>query len=411
MRAVHHVVVVDQVPAPAAVWEQPPSRGPRAPNVTLDLDDAALPSHGLCGPPEAPRFTDRPDLSSSVQLMAPAFRGSATPSGLQQARRVASPLLQQSPEQEAFAAVPSQSSGGHRMLTRRVDGQFAGVTPLGVASMAVGSAFTCGPPTTPKHLDRPDMSSSMQMMSASFRGSAAPMAIRMATPTGVAAGYLAGAVWQPSTPSGSSGWQPSTPSGLVRRVVVTPLAAAPFEPTAHAAVYLATPTNADRKIMLARSSRSIRGNVLAARTQPDAEPAEQPAGAGTAMGPSLSAASHRPPLATVAEPASEATSRSPELRRKASSPTLTSVPLAQESASGRAPVMWGSLATPKNSERPDLACSLSMGTAAFRGSGVPVGWPHQVVGSHAVGTPSGVFVSGRTPAAGTPLGVRCFPRT
>jgi len=380
--------------------------------------------------PEAPKNGDRPDLGSSVALMQPAFRGSASrpvtaPTGA--ARCEASPRAAAAAPAAALAAVPASpaappagpGASPPRALVRR-----SGAAPLG-GHVVVAWGPLAGPPATPTNRDRPDLQSSVSLMTASFRGSA--MDARLAP--GVLAGSPAAAPPEAGPLPGQmlatpAGGRPQTAPGLqARRVVVRPLGAAPLAGAANeaAGVAMATPTNSDRKIMMARSSRSIRGSVLAARKVPagavpawpdeaqgqekeessfGGDPCEDGAGASPRpFGSDMDAVGGSPPTASQAR-----------LRNMA--------PSLEKGHLGAGCAFWdaGPLATPTNGDRRDLRSSLAMGAPAFRGSAAAMGTcaaaaPYLHRGPAALGaacSPAGVpgVVVGRTPVGG----VRGFPR-
>mmetsp|Transcript_44391 Transcript_44391/g.128323 ORF Transcript_44391/g.128323 Transcript_44391/m.128323 type:complete len:364 (-) Transcript_44391:84-1175(-) len=334
----------------------------------------------------------------------------------------------------AAAAAPVQ----HRPMPQSPAGivRRTCATPLG--SHAVhASAGGCivGPPATPTNRDRPDLQHSVNTMAASFRGSAAPLAVSpLATPH--SAGFartgdvpsspppLPGQPLPPQTPGGDA--RPSSSGSATtqfRRVAISPLGASPLvAPCAlggDAAVaapfaVLATPTNADRKIMLARSTRSIRGNVLAARATPDQAAEDLP--------PDGRCPPSMPPRPSTSSSCVATPSSASVFRRKGSAPTLAAANVGSGGHSWDA----GPLATPMNGDRRDLNASMVMGTPAFRGSAqTPSGLtasPAAIVAAPclvSVAAPHAGAVDGLHPLApaltgqcSTPGGLsRCFQRT
>lgn len=358
-------------PAPEALVRTPARR--KTP-ILLETDDGPTsPVAGtLWGQPEAPRNLDRPDLMTSVQLMSASFRGSAA------AAPVAVAAVPTRPVPPQHNGSPAQTHGSQRSTMLRRSGSGANVAPLSPQTL-LGSGPQYGPPATPKHGDRPDLNSSMQFMSPAFRGSAAAVPVPPA---------------HPATPSGSSRPRPSTapgfyPQGLQARLgcPVAPLVLNSSYAVAcdvadaaecHVPGSLPTPTNADRKIMMARSSRSVRGNVLVSRFDREeaqlcassnggcaaAPPQTQAAPATAALSGSCDVG--EPPRPITAPPAPSAGAQTP-FRRKLSNPAL-GVEVVQVPG-GTASWDSGPLAAPKNGDRRDLGGSLRMGTPAFRGSG------------------------------------------
>lgn len=349
---------VAEVGAGRAEDEVPLSTSNKRPPTPLLATESLGVSGGLH--PEAPRNVDRPDLESSVQLMSASFRGSAAsrPTSAAGARpgspslrplealdpgplrpRAASAHAQQiSPVDTAGsgcgsglvptapvspATPPQQRSARARMeaMKRRPGssagsageagsaavssaGSAPGSCPLsdGLATAPIGGA-PCGPPA-PRSSDRPDLASSLDMMSASFRGSA--VAADRAMPVPPAPGdkrtpprpsitqrntrpvsapgarpatqgrrqlpqfapfepSIAGEGWVPPSASNSTGFPSSLNAGYPDSPGSTAAATAA---AVAAAVAPCTPTYADRKIMMGRSGRSTRNNVLAARRGP-----------------------------------------------------------------------------------------------------------------------------------------------
>mmetsp|Transcript_64311 Transcript_64311/g.112147 ORF Transcript_64311/g.112147 Transcript_64311/m.112147 type:complete len:320 (+) Transcript_64311:84-1043(+) len=250
---------------------------------------------------------------------------------------------------------------------------------------------------TPKNTERPNLAFSVQTMTASFRGSAINATHahvgHLSSPTcQVAAAPLvldstsrpptAGQQWC-TTPGGSQRARPSTPLVEVDSSAV------------HQS--MPTPKNSDRsgvngsmRMMMPRSSRSIRGTVLVSR---GSAAASAEAGADDSVSP------RRPNTS----PAGNA-----HLAQRAGYPVA---PLGQEVAMVSRSLDSGPLSTPKNRDRRDMNCSMELGIPSFRGSAMNVGTP--VAGRLLMppvlpGTPAGTR---RTPAGQTSAAAgRCFGR-
>lgn len=211
---------------------------------------------------------DRPDLDSSVQLMSASFRGSAATGAF---ARASTPEPGQRPSSNSSSAmryaaddsvtpIATTGTAGQRTMVRRA---VAGATVITTApgGTAGGSSLHGGPLATPKNMDRPDLASSMELMAPAWRGSAQSVPLH----------NLGATSPLPQTPA--SGARP----GSAQRRPITPLQELAAGQTftegspkldaveSSSPATLATPTNADRKIMMARSRNSARSNVLAAR--------------------------------------------------------------------------------------------------------------------------------------------------
>lgn len=249
---------------------------------------------------------------------------------------------------------------------------------------------------TPKNTERPNLAFSVQTMTASFRGSAinathARIGQFSSPACQVAAAPLVlDAASRPATP-GTAHLQsiPMTPGGSQRARPSTPLVEVDCA-SVHQS--MPTPKNSDRsgvngslRMMMPRSSRSIRGTVLVSRGSAEASAA----GADDSLSP------RRPQTS----PAGNA-----HLVQRAGYPVT---PLGQEVAMVSRSLDAGPLSTPKNRDRRDMNSSMELGIPAFRGSAMNMGTPvsRRVVPPVLPGTPAGTR---RTPAA--PTAGRCFGR-
>jgi len=348
-----------------------------------------------------PKNSDRPDLNSSVQLMAPAFRGSAaTPTHLVSAQQEPSgyayaPFSSQAVNVQAIPAPLTSLEEVSAPVCASPARRASHVTSLNVDVAQQPNSWCAGVGATPKNSDRPNLNASLQLMSASFRGSGS-------TPSGSSGMRILHAPTSPSEPSPpdirpfTAPPVPPRQGQFQRTCPVTPLGGHGMCVSASAEVLsLPTPTNSDRKAMMSRSSRSIRSCVLESRATPQ-----------TAVFQDMrSAHVSSPPPATV--PA--ACSSSPPKRFIAA--PLGAEPLGAEVMQVAGCLQTGAFATPKNSDRCDMNASMRIGTPSFRGSAaMPLGASFRAVPD--VPSPPGFLVSQRlTPAGGTPAANRCFTRT
>eukprot|EP00928_Gymnodinium_smaydae_P029726 TRINITY_DN22303_c0_g1_i1.p1 TRINITY_DN22303_c0_g1~~TRINITY_DN22303_c0_g1_i1.p1 ORF type:complete len:366 (-),score=57.47 TRINITY_DN22303_c0_g1_i1:384-1415(-) len=231
----------------------------------------------------APKFSDRPDLSCSLSLMAPAFRGSATAEvATPVAAIAAAPVssLTTTTVAAVCAPTPVAAPSGTPLAARR---SCPAVTALGAEAVDAASLFAAGPGpmmATPKNGDRPDLHCSVKLMTASFRGSAPrtsmPHAAAMPMPVAGLPPPLA-----PPTPSHS---RPSTAPPVNGGYMVSP---APLAldvneadgPCGGEFVCRSTPRHSERhglngssRTMMSRSSRSIRNQILEASAMAAAPP-------------------------------------------------------------------------------------------------------------------------------------------
>lgn len=300
--------------------QRPPSatqsRRPSTATALEVTENGHAPAAGHWGLPEAPRHGDRPDLECSMTLGSAAFRGSAPTNPEPRERSRPSSSCGGSPgadsagsgvavaaairaagdsqsEVSASSSPPLRRSRPSSATQLRRPPTATNLETEGGASASGGGASFCGQPIAPRHGDRPDLSSSMQMNAASFRGSAASplQPTNAVTPSGLrrpSGGMMSSSPCSPDVlptyaalHGGSFAAQQQRPPS--RSGGVAPLGGGGFAlagefPTyaelhandddADASPTLQTPTNADRKIMMARSSRSVRGNVMAARAGP-----------------------------------------------------------------------------------------------------------------------------------------------
>lgn len=324
-----------------------------------------------------------------------------------------------------------------------------GVTPLGqdalpaaapVAAFGVrdtaSSAWGCGHLSTPTNRQRPDLHTSVQLMTATFHGSA-PSAAAVPSYAGswlqggasgssqarrppsragaefgmdfqaVAAPMLALSLsgsssgprpqtapvpasyaLSPSSPIAATYQYPyagvTTPVGTFSRggyPTVTPLEAVSTSSSEYGGVgpTLPTPTNSMRcsqaRVMMPRSSRSIRHFVQSCRTTD--QPAQVVASGNESV--TLSQAVERSPVSQngsvmlVHAPSTEVIPSTPSQALKR--PGTPSQLLNTEVVTAGAPATWEALATPKNSDRRDMDFSLRLGAPAFKGSIAEPGRP------------------------------------
>mmetsp|Transcript_18202 Transcript_18202/g.57844 ORF Transcript_18202/g.57844 Transcript_18202/m.57844 type:complete len:428 (-) Transcript_18202:146-1429(-) len=240
----------------------------------------------------------------------------------------AAAVEQQLPVTVAAIATPSRRS--------------CSVTPLGAEAAQTAGVWEPSLMATPKNSDRPGL-----MIPRSSR-SVRNEVLQSRGPDEAGAGRPEQAV-----PGAAAGVVPGTPSRGGRPA--TPLAVeVGDEPSGGHRAELATPKHSDRRgsgnmrVMLPRSSRSIRNNVLQARGTEE-----------TDIVPDL-----------TQQPVPPSGPTTPAGRRKAP------VPVLGEDVMGGAASNWscGPMATPKNGERRDMTASVQLMTPLWRGSGItPMG--------------------------------------
>jgi len=208
-------VVPELLPQPPST-PAPGTPGRRACLSGLIHTEIAYPSTSWSsGPITTPKNADRRDLSSSVQVMAPMWRGSAAGAASYPSAEVGQPPVSLSsgyavasqpplaPHPPPRAVLPTGSNPGRPVVMRRINPsvgtsplvltQPASATELAAAAtvsrcvptaplgpevdQAVGG-WTSGPLATPKNGDRRDVSGSVQVMAPMWRGSGASPAPR-----------------------------------------------------------------------------------------------------------------------------------------------------------------------------------------------------------------------------------------
>jgi len=148
-------------------------------------------TEGLAGPagggfhPEVPRNMDRPDLESSVQLQSASFRGSAATSQPSSAPMRSRPVTSLGSTLDDLCLESFNDSCKLESEVPQSTTNKRAPTPLLQTDLGTNGGLA---PSGPRNVDRPDLESSMQLMSASFRGSAS----RPSSAAGVRPGSSAG---------------------------------------------------------------------------------------------------------------------------------------------------------------------------------------------------------------------------